>query len=404
MSRIPADPVVWSATVVLTPLRVGLLWHSLRSGNLGVVALTLANMRLISDVAHELGLEPCFTIIGMRDSLPVAAGCDAVETFDVTFRSLVNPFGFWRCVRAQDCVIDIGAGDSFAEIYGAKRFAYLWISKVITSIAGTPYLLAPQTIGPFKSSRYKALARVALGRAVSVLARDRPSLEAARELCPLARNWLATDVAFALPYDKVDAPKGSRRAVGINVSGLLYRDAQAGRNRFGLDYDYVDLTRTLIQEMLGERGADVHLIAHVSSPGDSGDDDSSVCDELHCDFPQAVRVPDFAGPCEAKSYMSGLDFMVGARMHACIGAFSAGVPVIPIAYSRKFDGLFGTLGYRHLVPAQGMDTKDALGFILRAFDARDTVKEELADATQRVSSFLSVYRAELRGLFRMVAG
>jgi hypothetical protein len=32
-------------------------------------------------------------------------------------------------------------------------------------------------------------------------------------------------------------------------------------------------------------------------------------------------------------------------MHACIAALSSGVPVLPIAYSRKFRGVFGSLGY-----------------------------------------------------------
>jgi polysaccharide pyruvyl transferase WcaK-like protein len=35
-------------------------------------------------------------------------------------------------------------------------------------------------------------------------------------------------------------------------------------------------------------------------------------------------------------------------MHACIAAFSSGVPVFPLAYSRKFNGLFGdTLLYNN---------------------------------------------------------
>jgi polysaccharide pyruvyl transferase WcaK-like protein len=364
----------------------------------------LANIQLVREVAHDLGLDPRFTIIGMRDSGPPVPVQMDLNGFDVTFRSLLNPRGLWACIRAQDCVIDIGAGDSFAQIYGAKRFSYLWISKLMTAFAGRPLLLAPQTIGPFTSPGYRALARIALDQAVSVLARDRPSLKAADDICPEARNWLSTDVAFALPYERRSSAAKGKPAVGINVSGLLYRDAQSGRNRFGLDYDYVELTRSLIREMLYNKGADVHLISHVCAPDNRDDDDSAVCDELSLEFPQAIRVPDFAGPSEAKSYMSGLDLVVGARMHACIGAFSAGTPVVPVAYSRKFNGLFGTLGYLRLVPAQGMGTDAALSFILDAFEDREVITQELASATNRVAGLLCVYRAELKRLFGMIGG
>lgn len=388
----------------LPPVRVGLLWHSLRSGNLGVVALTLANMQIVREVAQELGFEPHFTLIGMRDPASPTEEASDLQVFDVTSGSLINPRGLWACIRAQDCVIDIGAGDSFAEIYGAKRFTYLWTSKLMTVMADKPLLLAPQTIGPFTSPLYKGLARIALNRAVSVLARDRQSLLAAQDICPGGCNGLATDVAFALPYAPWSGAARARPAIGINVSGLLYRDAQAGVNRFGLDYDYVELTQSLIRKMLDDKGAEVHLIAHVRSPETPEDDDSTVCDEIARQYPDTVKAPHFAGPSEAKSYMSGLDLVVGARMHACIGAFSAGVPVIPIAYSRKFDGLFGTLGYGRLVRAQGMGTDEALGYILGSFDARAEIKQEIADAASRVDSFLSVYRAELRKLFGMIGG
>ena len=51
-----------------------------------------------------------------------------------------------------------------------------------------------------------------------------------------------------------------------------------------------------------------------------------------------------------------MNFFVGARMHACIAAFSSGVPTVPMAYSRKFTGLFTeTLGYNCLCDMREQD-------------------------------------------------
>ena len=42
-------------------------------------------------------------------------------------------------------------------------------------------------------------------------------------------------------------------------------------------------------------------------------------------IPGTVLAPRFSTPSEAKTYIAGLDFFMGARMHACIAAFSSGV-------------------------------------------------------------------------------
>ena len=63
------------------------------------------------------------------------------------------------------------------------------------------------------------------------------------------------------------------------------------------------------------------------------DNDKLAVDALHEIFPNTIVAPYFATPMEAKSYISGMDLFIGARMHATIAAISAGVPVIPFSYS-----------------------------------------------------------------------
>ena len=61
---------------------------------------------------------------------------------------------------------------------------------------------------------------------------------------------------------------------------------------------------------------------------------------------------------------------MGARMHACIAAFSAGVPVVPMAYSRKFAGLFGAMGYDETVDCTSQSAEEILTRIFDAFERR----------------------------------
>ena len=381
------------------PIRIGMLWHSLSSGNLGVGALTLANIALASQVAGEMGLVPRFLIMSMRDGdAPLIVG-PGIDCFTIDSTSLLKPSGFLKAVGGVDCVLDIGAGDSFADIYGAKRFGFLWLTKMFAICRGKPLLLSPQTIGPFTKPIYRRLGAWAMRRAVAVVARDHMSLAVAEEMAPQVRVKLAVDVAFVLPYEnRRSLAKGERLRVGLNASGLLFHEAETGRNRFGLGYNYAQFTRALISALLS-RGVEVHLLPHATSKGDPTDDDGRLAERLAAEFPSVVRVAEFAGPSEAKSYISGLDFLVAGRMHACIGAYSAGVPVVPIAYSRKFDGLFGMLGHQWMVPMSCMDAEMAARYVLSALDERELIAEAQCQGMKRVDAMLDVYRGELRMLF-----
>lgn len=381
-------------------IRIGLLWHSPNSGNLGVGALTVANMALARGVAEEMGLDPEFLIVGMRDHEADYIADPAVGLLVVDTRMLLGPRGCWSKFAQLDCILDIGAGDSFADIYGLKRFLFLWLTKMIAVARRVPLLLSPQTIGPFTRSPYRQLAAVAMNRAAAVIARDTKSLDVLRELAPRANAVLAVDVAFALPYaDCSHLRNGERIRVGVNVSGLLFNEAESGKNRFGLDVDYAALTRELIRRLLARGDVEVHLVAHATASEYAWDDDGRIADRLSGEFPQAVRVPDFVSPSAAKSYVSGLDFLVAGRMHACIAAFSAGVPVVPVAYSRKFSGLFGMLGYGWMVPVAGTDTQSALAYVEDCLARREQLAADEKAGMTKVAALLDAYKAELRALF-----
>ena len=132
---------------------------------------------------------------------------------------------------------------------------------------------------------------------------------------------------------------------------------------------------------------------------DPGDDDRALADRLAERFPTVVRVPEFANASAAKSVISGLDFLVAGRMHACIAAFSAGVPVVPTAYSRKFSGLFGSLGYEHVMPQQGLSAEQAVAFVLARLENRRALTDQLEQGMHQVKGLLEGYRGQLRALF-----
>lgn len=349
-------------------IRICLLWHAANSDNFGIGALTLSHIAILERAAEKAGVTPHFVIVSWKDSRASYINRPDVTLSPIRTRDLAKPSGLLAILKGCDIVFDIGAGDSFTDIYGMKRFWTILVSKLTALVAGKPLVLVPQTIGPFERSWTRPLARFVIDRSRIVATRDRLSTAFTRDLGVKREIMEAADVALMLPFEKAPKRTDGKRHVGINVSGLLFSGGYTKDNMFGLKADYPDLVRAIIEHLSSRGDCTVHLVGHVITDTMEVEDDYRACLKLAEEYPDVIVAPKFDGPIEAKSYISGLDFFLGARMHACIAAFSSGVPVLPMAYSRKFEGLFGTLGYDAIADCKA--------------DDRETVLAKLADALE----------------------
>lgn len=395
-------------------MTIGLLWHSMNSGNLGVGALTVSNIEIVERAARKVGIIPRFIVIGWHDKLPRYRAHMEVEVVTLRMKDFVSPrAGLFAILRRCDIVLDIAAGDSFTDIYGTRRIATQLASKILTVLARRPLVLCPQTMGPFCHAHWRMLARWVIGRAAGVATRDVQSTSYLREIGYRGDIIEATDVAMRLPYDApaqtIDdfGQKTSAIRVGINVSGLLYFGGYSRKNMFDLNVDYPRLIRRIVAHFDEMPNVEIHLVGHVlpdyavdyaqieDKPGADAtlavEDDLRASHAIAQDFPAAVVAPFFTGPSSAKSYIAGMDFFMGARMHACIAAFSTGVPVVPMAYSRKFAGLFGTLGYNRTVDCINGNEDEIFAAVVEGFDARGAMRREVYQAMQNCAGRLDTY-------------
>ncbi|RJY09454.1 polysaccharide pyruvyl transferase family protein [Aurantiacibacter aquimixticola] len=380
---------------------IGLLFHSFESENLGVGAFTVANSRMIGEAVERHGGSPVFHVLGMRGRLDYSDSCPWQTDFtNIGTKALANPRSdFHSMLRKCDAFFDIGAGDSFSDIYQASRFSRIVAAKILAARTGKPFLLSPQTIGPFSTWWGKAGAKMALRGADRIFARDELSRDASRDLGYGAKTSLSTDLAFALPYDPPEDKGKLGKWVGINVSGLLFDLSGEGTGRVSLALDYQSLTRRMIDRLLNEPQVEkVFLVPHVTAPSLARDDDGAVSDLLHREFPGLHRAPAFESPSTAKSFIAGLDLLIGARMHATIAAISSDIAVLPLAYSRKFNGLYGSLDYPFLadmVNAGENSSLDKLDDVLGRLDevtaaakrSNTVAQEKLAEYTGFIDRF-----------------
>ena len=369
---------------------------SLRTINKGTVALTISSMTLIDEMLKDKGIEYELYLCtnefedGHHYTL-------SVDGRDINYKvcGSIRQKGIMNKIRMRlrfrkfkrdkkifhraDYIFDIGWGDSFSDIYGESRF-YILDSIHKTAIKlKKPYYLLPQTIGPFKKDTVLHEAVQSLANADLVMTRDRQSYNYTKQICPHVKKLGEyVDVAFFLPYQKMSFDRDYIH-VGINISEFMRMGGYTHTNQFGLVIDYDKIIHHIIDYFLAMPDVKVHLIGHVVSGDQYTESDYTTCRDVYHEYnhKNLVLGEFFLSPIDAKNYISGLDFFIGARMHATIAAFSSLVPVVPMAYSRKFNGLFiDTLNYNHLVDMKKDDEETTLQIIKECFEARQALKDE----------------------------
>jgi polysaccharide pyruvyl transferase WcaK-like protein len=298
-----------------------------------------------------------------------------------------------RVVAEADIVGDIRGGDSFSDIYGLKRYlisslpviAVLWIRGDIT--------LFPQTYGPYKTWAARCVARYILRRASSILARDLESMETVRGLVGFSKELrFCPDVAFALDavlpsQIKIDPPLiGSPGCViGVNVNGLMYYGGYNRENMFGLKLDYREFLPKLLEALLRDESARVLLVPHTFAPPGDVESDPDACRDVVGSLAPALRtrvhlVAEEYDHHQIKGIIGVCDFFVGSRMHSCIAALSQGIPTVGIAYSKKFKGVFESIGVSDwIVDARSTDIAAAVTKVVGHYKARSEVRKPLAE-------------------------
>lgn len=378
----------------------------IKNGNRGCVALTISIAHLIDEIMEKAGLSYDLYLSDSqyddRKKHEILIGDRRIEFKDCRYPigiSLKNNIGtiIKNIVKGSDLsvfmkadyILDIGQGDSFSDIYGFMRFNSIDRIHRIANFLNIPYCILPQTIGPFENYEIEHRAIKSISNASCCMTRDKQSYDYVVSKIPSLKSVKEyIDVAFFLPYDKIEQDS-SFIHVGINVSALLWNGGYTRNNQFGLKCNYKNLIIDVVDFFLGIENVRVHLIPHVVGAERTIENDYGVSYDLWRQYNNSnlILAPLALGPVEIKSYIAGMDFFVGARMHAAIGAFSSGVPVVPMAYSRKFNGLFiDTLDYPHICDMKESGNTEIMSTIREFFNSRLQLKELIDNRMNSVVS------------------
>lgn len=168
---------------------------------------------------------------------------------------------------------------------------------------------------------------------------------------------LFPDPAFVLNADLSAIPLDFKESntIGINISPMI----QDNEHTQGVAFQNY---RNLVRWILDETSFDIALIPHVIW---KQSDDRISLSELYkefCDTGRVKMIEDDNAE-RLKGIISKCRFMVAARTHASIAAYSTGIPTLVVGYSVKAKGIakdiFGSYE-DYVLPVQSLESPDDL--------------------------------------------
>jgi len=309
-------------------------------------------------------------------------------------KKIIRSNPFLNAIDSADFIGDVRGGDSFSDIYGLSVLLVGSIPAVIVLLLNKNLTLLPQTYGPYNSIVGRWIAKYILHRAGHLYSRDRESINIVRDLqgsTPKNHVTFCPDVAFLLDPIKLDSvdiqPSLTSHAmsslIGININGLMYNGGFTRRNMFDLKLDYISFAIKLVKCLLEQTCADILFIPHTFNPPVESDPEASrnIIHSLPDMYKDRVHIVarDYDHS-EIKGIIGMCDFFIGSRMHACIGALSQGIPTVGVAYSKKFKGIFGSIGAEEwVIDGQTLDDDMAVDRALACYQNRDVMKSVLQE-------------------------
>lgn len=189
----------------------------------------------------------------------------------------------------------------------------------------------------------------------------------------LGQTCLFPDPAFSLERKETVLPKAfvENNTVGINISPMIMSYERIA----GIVMDNV---ACLIDSILQKTDMNVALIPHVVWSRNNDRKPLQLLFEKFKISRRVIKVSDRPAE-ELKDIISRCRFMVAARTHACIAAYSSQVPTIALGYSVKAEGIARDVmpkGDSFVIPVARLDTPQVLWETFKNLSSKENLIKE----------------------------
>ena len=301
----------------------------------------------------------------------------ALERYLYRFRLHFLNTLYRRIISNVRIVAAINGGDGLTDLYGNKLLDSRLPEMKLAIESRIPFIVMPQTIGPFLDPANKEKILSILGKAQKIYVRDTNFV---KELEDKGLQYeVDNDLSCYMQPEPVDV-EIKHPCVGVNVSGLAYS------NRFGNlagEFDCYPALMEGIVRMFQSKGCNVYIIPHSYNTEriEANNDDMEASKQFYDGLTEKENVffvdRNLISP-QIKYLISRMDFFIGTRMHANFAAIFTGTPVFGLAYSYKFKGAFERNGiYNRVALINNLKESDISGVLSQIESAyNDDVKSK----------------------------
>ncbi len=283
---------------------------------------------------------------------------------------------FFRTLADADVVVAKG-GSYLHSLGGLGEVIYLWRMLYPLRVAHA-YRRKTILLGVSFGERYslltKVMLRTALRSRVQIYAREPVSLAFARSELGIVEEdlQLIPDLAFSTAAEISERPVGDELRIGVTVRCSRFPDAPRS---LALD-GYKQALESVLEDMLrADPRARVIFIPQVLEDI-----------PLACDIAAALKRPDRVEALDADlsleellALYTGLDVLIGTRLHSIILAAVTGTPFVHVVVERsKSNGTLEMLGMESAgVPYDGITHSELMRAVQHALANRDEISGRL---------------------------
>lgn len=381
-------------------------------------------------------LRPFWIIDALQSSLDLlrtALWSISYKLFHIDLKFLVST-GKLRHYRDADIIIHLG-GDLYSDDKGLTTVVEHSKEILMGIMLRKPVVIYAESLGPFRGRLTSWLARLTLNRVSLITVRENISKENILKIKVVRPPiYVAADPAFLLepePSERVKAIlcklgyDGARPLIGLaitediwmkalprsyNRAKFLYSigqfilperllsfvfNSKIGQKKRLKVIDYVaEVGASITNYLVEQLNATVILIPNSTSPIFDIDEINRRIFEL-AKNKNRVRVIEFASCSarETKGIIGNCDLFIGSKMHACIAAWSQGVPAIAMASSHKYYGVAHSIGQERCV-CEPVAMSEIFDKIQEAYARRQEIRKELQSKIPAMRQ-LAMLNAEL---------
>ncbi|MGE5221224.1 MAG: polysaccharide pyruvyl transferase family protein [Omnitrophica WOR_2 bacterium] len=256
--------------------------------------------------------------------------------------------GLMQAYIQSDLAVSVPGGFLYSSGSGLTLLIALftlWLAR----LAGKPFYIFPQSIGPFRRRWERRAVRRVLSLARVLMVREPVSLQELKA-CGIShpRTYLLPDMAFSYQGVPRKTAEEWLTSHGIDPSrdrpllGMTLMNWGEQNPQFRLQSEYEDACASAARFFIQQYGGKVLLFSQVWGPFSSQDDrvPARRAAAKLPDLSASIRVVEDPLPPDLLISLFGLmDVFIGTRMHSNIFALSQGVPAIAIGYQHKTRGI-----------------------------------------------------------------